>query len=76
MKGGLNNMALKTFSFLDFGNKDLLKIDGKVVKVKAESRHHAEVLFIKSGEINKCENWTNTGTATYCWEEMRESVFG
>jgi hypothetical protein len=63
-------MKLKTFSFLDSGSQDLLKINDKVVKIEAEDHCHAQVLFIESGEVDKCDNWTNEGTVTWCWEDM------
>lgn len=65
-------MALKTFSFLDFESQDLMKINGEVVKVKAESHGHAKVLFFEDGICDQCENWTNSGAATWCWEDMKE----
>lgn len=71
MKNGTNNIALKTFSFLDYESQDLLKINGEVVRIKAESHHHAKILFFEDGICDMAENWTNTGSATWCWEEMK-----
>ena len=64
-------MALKTFSFLDFESKDLVKKNGEVVKVKAEDHAHAQDLFFDDGICDECENWTNSGTAVWCWEDMK-----
>ena len=67
----MSEKILKTFSFLDFGSKDLLKKKhGQIVKIKAEDHHHAFDIFIDQGVCDECINWTNTGTKAWCWEEM------
>ena len=62
---------MKTFSFLDCESQDLLKYhNGNVVRIKAEDHAHAMYQLIDEGLVDDCENWTNTGIKTWCWEDM------
>ena len=61
---------MKTFSFIDYGNKDFVKYEGGItVRVSAEDHGHAQSIMFEDG---LCENtdWTNTGVKTWCWEDM------
>ncbi|WP_010603976.1 hypothetical protein [Pseudoalteromonas maricaloris] len=60
---------MKTFSFLDCESQDLIRVNGQIVRIKADDHHHAFDLFIDTIADNS-ENWTNTGTKAWCWEDM------
>lgn len=67
---GDKSKKMKTFSFLDRESQDLLKSNGRTLRIKAEDHAHANHLFIEEDISGKCDNWTNTGTNAWCWEDM------
>ena len=62
---------MKTFSFIDKKLQDFIRyIDtNEIVKIKASNTASAaDEMFAVAR--NGSTNWTNTGTRTWCWEDM------
>lgn len=58
---------MKTYSFIDSGNRDFVKdSEGETIRKKFESKDHAESWILSNQHKT---DWSNTGVCFYCWED-------